>query len=135
MCFLLFVYLFTFVYCTFSFLHTFCQSYTFLLSYNFPHSYTFPHLHTFLLSHTFCHSYSFLLSYANLYFSHSVPLPCKLLRLNSGAWGEHFPKRRRCFKCGGLVRLWVHGIRYCWPICEGILKSFEGWKLEGGSGW
>ena len=34
----------------------------------------------------------------------------------------------------GVVRLWVHGIYHCWLMCGEILKSFEGLKLEGGTG-
>ena len=147
-----FVYFFTFVYCTFSISHTFCQSHTFLHLNNFSHSYiflhlhipfchlyiflysyTFSHLHTFLLSHSFCHSYTFLLSYTYSCFSHLAPSSCKLLRLNSGAQGEHLAWRKGCLKCGGVVRLWVHGICHCRLICGGVLKSFEGLKTWGWS--
>ena len=81
-----------------------------------------PYLHTFLLLLYF-HSHIFLLSYTNSYLLHSVSTSCKLFRVNFGARGEKDALNVGCGKS-----LWVHGIRHCWLICGGILKSFEGLK-------
>ena len=84
----------------------------------FVYFFSFAYFLTFIY---FCHSYTFLLFYINSYFSHSMPLSCKLLRRSCGT-------RETSCKGKGVFQIWKIGTTVsAWnsSLLADMWKNFE----------